>query len=95
MQGTRVQALVQEDPMCHGATKPVRHNYWVWALEPASHNYWAHVPQLLKPVCLEPMLRNKWSHCNEKPAHRNKRVAPAHRNERKPVRSNKDPMQPK
>ena len=27
MQGTRVQALVQEDPTCHGATKPVCHNY--------------------------------------------------------------------
>ena len=27
MQGTRVQALVQEDPTCHRATKPLRHNY--------------------------------------------------------------------
>ena len=27
MQGTRVQSLVQEDPTCHGATEPVRHNY--------------------------------------------------------------------
>ena len=27
MQGTWVQALVQEDPTCRGATKPVRHNY--------------------------------------------------------------------
>ena len=27
MQGTRVQALVWEDPTCHGATKPVCHNY--------------------------------------------------------------------
>ena len=27
MQGTRVQALVPEDPTCCGATKPVRHNY--------------------------------------------------------------------
>ncbi|KAJ8779987.1 hypothetical protein J1605_012023 [Eschrichtius robustus] len=27
MQGTRVQALVQEDPTCCRATKPVRHNY--------------------------------------------------------------------
>ena len=27
IQGTRVQALVQEDPTCRGATKPVRHNY--------------------------------------------------------------------
>ena len=37
MQGTRVQALVQEDPTCRGATKPVRHNYW------------ACEPQLLSP----------------------------------------------
>ena len=59
MQGTRVRALVREDPTCRGATKPVRHNYG------------AHVPQLLKPVRLEPMLRNKRSHLNEKPAHRN------------------------
>ena len=27
MQGTRVRALVQEDPTCCGSTKPVRHNY--------------------------------------------------------------------
>ena len=27
IQGTRVQALVQEDPTCRGATKPMRHNY--------------------------------------------------------------------
>ena len=27
MQGTRVPALVQEDPTCCGATKPMRHNY--------------------------------------------------------------------
>ena len=27
MQGTRVQALVWEDPTCHGATRPVSHNY--------------------------------------------------------------------
>ena len=27
MQGTQVCALVREDPICHGATKPVRHNY--------------------------------------------------------------------
>ena len=42
MQGTRVRALVREDPTCCGATKPMRHNYWACALEPASHNYWAH-----------------------------------------------------
>ena len=83
MQGTQVQALVQEDPTCRGATKPVRHNYWACALEPMSHNHWTHVPQLLslhsrarepqllKPAYLEPMLRNKRSHHNEKHAHRN------------------------
>ena len=27
MPGTRVRALVPEDPTCRGATKPVRHNY--------------------------------------------------------------------
>ena len=71
MQGMRVWALVREDPTCHGATKPMRHNYWAWALELASHNYWAHVPQLLKPARLENVFHNKRSHRNEKPAHRN------------------------
>ncbi|KAJ8795228.1 hypothetical protein J1605_002852 [Eschrichtius robustus] len=28
MQGTRVRALVWEDPTCRGATGPVSHNYW-------------------------------------------------------------------
>ena len=41
MQGTWVWSLVQEDPTCRGATKPVHHNYWACALEPASHNYWS------------------------------------------------------
>ena len=27
MQGTRVRSLVREGPTCHGATKPVCHNY--------------------------------------------------------------------
>ena len=26
-QGTQVRSLVQEDPTCHGATRPVCHNY--------------------------------------------------------------------
>ena len=72
MQGTRVRALVWEDPTCGGATKPVHHNYRACTLEPASHNYQAHLPQLLKPTCLKPVLRNKRRHHNEKPAHRNK-----------------------
>ena len=61
MQGIWVRSLVQEDPTCRGATKPMCHNYWACALEPSSHNYWAHAPQLLKPLHLEPVL------CNEKP----------------------------
>ena len=71
MQGTRIRALVRKDPTCRGATKPVHHNYWACTLEPASHNYWARVPQLLKTVHLEPVLRNKRSHRNEKPTHCN------------------------
>ena len=59
VQGTRVRALVREDPTCRGASKPV------------CHNNWPHVPQLVKPACLEPVLRNKRSHRNEKPTHRN------------------------
>ena len=27
MQGTQIRALVREDPTCHGATKPMCHNY--------------------------------------------------------------------
>ena len=76
MQGTWVQALVWEDPTCRGATKPVRHNYWACALEPAIHNNWAHVPQLLKPAHLEPVLHNKRSHHNEKLMHRNEEQPP-------------------
>ena len=34
------------------------------------------MPQVLKPVHLEPVLHSKRGHCNEKPVHRNWRVAP-------------------
>ena len=71
MQGTWVRSLVWEEPTCHGATKPVHHNYWAGTLEPVSHDYWACVPQLPKPVHLEPVLCNKRSHRNEKPMHHN------------------------
>ena len=71
MQGTWVRSLVQEDPTCCRATKPMHHNYSSCALEPASHNYCAHEPQLLKPTHIEPMLRSKRSHRNEKPMHHN------------------------
>ena len=38
---------------------------------PACCNYPACVMQLLMPVCLETVLRNKRSHCKVKPAHCN------------------------
>ncbi|KAJ8787666.1 hypothetical protein J1605_022824 [Eschrichtius robustus] len=60
MQGTRVRALVREDPTCREATKPACHT-----------TTGAREPQLLKPAHLEPVLRNKRSHHNEKPVHRN------------------------
>ena len=80
MQGTRVRALVREDPTCHRATKLVCHNYWACALEPVSHNYWAHMPQLQKPAHPEPRLRNK-DKSPQWEAHTPQwRVAPACRN---------------
>ena len=66
VQGTRTQSLVQRHSMCYGATKPMCHKYWVHALESTSHNCRAQVPQLLKPVCLEPVLCNENSHPSEK-----------------------------
>ena len=68
MQGTWVRSLVPEGPTCWGAAKP------------SGHNYWACVLQLLKPACLEPALHNKRSRCDEKPMHRDWRVAPARHN---------------
>ena len=55
----------------------------------------ARKPQLLKPVHLEPVLRNKRSHRNEKPAHRNEEEPPLVATREKPERSNEDPTQPK
>ena len=84
MQGTRVPALVLEDShMPHGATKPVRHSYW------------AHAPQLLKPARLEPHALQQEKPLQWEAGVPQRRVAPAHRNQRKPACSNQDPMQPK
>ena len=109
MQGTWVQALVQEDLKCRGATKPVHNNYWACALEPTSHNYWASVPQLLslRATTTEPCATTTEAHAprarapqQEKPRQwearaPQQRAAPAHRNQRKPRHRNKDPTQPK
>ena len=42
---------------------------WARAPQLLSLRSRAREPQLLKPTCLEPVLRNKRSHCNEKPTH--------------------------
>ena len=76
MQGTRVRALVREDPTCRGATKSLRHNYWACTLEPTSHNYWACVLQLLRPTRIEPLLHNERSHHSEKPVHCSRECPP-------------------
>ena len=75
MQGTRVQALVQEDSTCRGATKPVRHNYWAWE------------PQLLSPraITTEACVPRAHALQQEKPLQwearaPQQRVAPAHCN---------------
>ena len=79
MQGTRVRALVREDPTCRGATKPVHHNYWACAL--------AREPQLLSPRATTTEARaprarapqqekpSQWEACAPQ-----QRVAPARRN---------------
>ena len=41
-------------------------------LRPVSLNSWAHMRRLLKPMSLKPVLHNKRSHRNEKPAHCNR-----------------------
>ena len=53
------------------------------------------MPQLLKPVHLEPMLYNKRSHCNEKPMHCNKEQPLLATTRRKPAHSDEDPTQAK
>ena len=66
--GTWVRSLVREDPTCRGAAGPVRRGGWACALEPGSHGCWAHVPQVLRPACLEPVLCNERGHRGEGPA---------------------------
>ena len=57
-------SLDQEDPTCHGATKPVHRNSWARALEPGSRSYWS--------LCtLGSMLCRKRGHGSEMPTHCN------------------------
>ena len=86
MQETLVQFLIQEDPICLGATEPGHHNYWVCALEPGNRNCWS-------PWALEPVLRSKRSHPSEKPGHHTWRVAPICHNYRKACAAMTQPRQ--
>ena len=87
MQGTRVRALVREDPTCCWATNTPQ------LLSLCSR---ACKPQLLSPhattteACPQQEKPLQWE---ARTPHR--RVAPARCNYRKPMRSNEDPTQPK
>ena len=68
MQGTRVRALVREDPTCRGATRSVSHNYWACASgacapqQERPQQWKARAPQWrVSPAC------HNW----RKPSHRN------------------------
>ena len=90
MQGTQVQSLVWENPTCSGATKPMRHNYWVHASQLLSPH--ATRRNYLSPCALGPACHYYWAHvlqllkpvclepvfCNKR-NHRNEN--PAHHNE--------------
>ena len=79
MQGTRVRALVWEDPTCRGATRPVSHSYWAC---PSG----ACAPQQERPQQWEARAP-RW---RVAPTRHNQRK-PSHRN---PTRT-EDPTQPK
>ena len=75
MQGTWVRALVQEDPTCPGAAKPVSHNYWAHEPQlpsPCDTTTEARVPRARAPQQDKPP---QWEACAPQA-----RVAPAHRN---------------
>ena len=53
VRGISVQPLVQEDPKCHGAPEPVRHDYWACAPQEEKPLQWeAHALQRrVAPTC--------------------------------------------
>ena len=67
-------AVVKNPPASAGDTGPIPspgRSHMPRAPQLLSLRSGAREPQLLKPAHLEPMLHNKRSHRNEKPAHRN------------------------
>ena len=49
-ESTQFQSLIEKNPTCQGATKPMHHSYWDCAPEPGSCNYWAHLQKIRLPV---------------------------------------------
>ena len=98
VQETQVWFLVWEDPTCHGATKPVCHNYWACALKYGNYNFGAHVPQLWSPCAatteahMPQRLCSTRSHCHEKPKHCSKEE-PLLAQLEKSLHSKEDPAQ--
>ena len=87
MQETQVWSMIQEDPTCCRAAKPVYHNYWACALEPRNCNHWS-------PNILELVFCNNRSHRNEKPASQLE-SSPCSQQLEKSPHSNKDSAKPK
>ena len=61
MQKAQVRSLVRKDPICHGATKSMRHNCWACAVESGNCNYPATCCNYRNPCTLEPVLWDKGS----------------------------------
>ena len=64
VQSAQVRSPVQENATCLGATKPEHRNYL------------ARVPQLLRPTCLDCVLRTTRSRRSEKPVHHGEEQSP-------------------
>ena len=86
MQKTQIRSMVQEDPTCCRAAKPMCHNYWACTLAPGNCNYWAQKPQLLKPACPRACALQQ-----EKPPHWEAHISQLE----KSLPNNQDPAQPK
>ena len=92
MQETQVRSLIQEDPTCGRATKPMCHNYWACAPEPENHNYWVCSQQLLKlapPRACAPQQEQWEAYVPQLDS------SPGSPPLEKSPRSNKDPTKPK
>ena len=90
MQGTRVRALVQEEPTCRGACAPQLLSLCSRACK----------PQLLRPrattteACAPRARALQREVTAMRSPHTTAKSSPACRNWRKPARSKEDPMQP-